>query len=240
MKTHETMRVRILGTRGEIDSRTPLHTKHSGVLIDHSLLFDVGEQVFLKHQPRAIFITHLHPDHAFFVRAHTRTPIFTMPVYAPEKWPGVTIKVQQRRLVVGPYVITPIPTEHSLKVLSQAYLIEKDGIRVLYTGDLFWIKKEHRKQLKNLSLVITEASHLKKGGLIRRQAGSKRAYGHAGIPDLLHLFKPYTNHVVLMHFGSWFYAAGARKARRQIQACARECGMRVDVGYDDMCMILTK
>jgi glyoxylase-like metal-dependent hydrolase (beta-lactamase superfamily II) len=62
------MKIEILGTRGEIKNLKPYHAKHSGVFIDNDLLFDLGEKEYLKLNPEHIFITHLHPDHAFFAR----------------------------------------------------------------------------------------------------------------------------------------------------------------------------
>jgi glyoxylase-like metal-dependent hydrolase (beta-lactamase superfamily II) len=64
------MNIKILGTRGEIKVSAPYHSRHSGVLIDNTLLLDCGEPEFLDYKPQAILITHLHPDHAFFVRHH--------------------------------------------------------------------------------------------------------------------------------------------------------------------------
>ena len=62
------MKITILGTRGEIEPTAPYHARHSGLLVDDTLMFDLGEQEFLAYKPSYIFITHLHPDHAYFVR----------------------------------------------------------------------------------------------------------------------------------------------------------------------------
>jgi len=50
---------------GEIRKSCPYHSKHPGVLIDEKILLDIGEEEFLKYKPEYVFITHLHPDHAF-------------------------------------------------------------------------------------------------------------------------------------------------------------------------------
>ena len=40
------MRVKILGTRGEIKIRNPLHDNHSGILIDKTILCNIGEKKY--------------------------------------------------------------------------------------------------------------------------------------------------------------------------------------------------
>jgi len=60
------MNIKILGTRANIKTQQPLHGKHTGILCDHKIMLDVGEKEFQSEKPAVIFITHLHPDHAFF------------------------------------------------------------------------------------------------------------------------------------------------------------------------------
>ncbi len=188
------MKIKILGTRGEIKAKSPYHSKHSGILIDHIFLFDLGEKEYLKLNPKHIFITHLHPDHAFFVRKEEK---LKRKFYTPENF--------KTKKQFGKYQISSIPTIHSKKVKSQAYLIQKNNKKILYTGDLIWIAKKYHSALKNLDLVITEASFIRKGGVIRRDKKTQEIYGHNGIPDLINLFKKFTNQILFMHFGSWFY-----------------------------------
>ena len=131
------MQITILGTRGEIEPSKPYHSKHSGVLIDGKILLDVGEKEFLKHKPKLILITHLHPDHAFFV-SHDEDAIKQVkaPIYAPEAYNKFQVIKKTRKITFQGYTITPIPTIHSKLVVSQAYLIEKGNKKVLYTGDI--------------------------------------------------------------------------------------------------------
>jgi ribonuclease BN (tRNA processing enzyme) len=225
------MKVRILGTRGEIDAVANRHRYHSGILVDGILLFDLGEPVFLRTHPKVIFITHLHPDHAFFVNRPGQVPY---PVYAPEPYSNsVSIGVITESFRSGPYTVIPIPTQHSKRVRSDAYLVRKGPESVLYTGDMIGIDKEHHHLFHPVDLVITDGSYIRKGGLIRRDTESGTLFGHTGIPDLLRLFSPFTNHILFIHFGSWFYK-DINKARRKLKKLGAEYQLTVHVGYDGM------
>ena len=233
------MKIKILGTRGEIDFSLPYHSKHSGLLIDKGLLFDMGEKEFLKHQPKYIFLTHLHPDHAFFIRSNEKLiNLFSKKVpliFAPEKdrvnSELINLIKPLQRIKFKNYQVFPIPTHHSKKVKSTAYLIQRGKKRILYTGDMIWIDKRYHSLLNNLDLVITEGSFIKKGGMIRKDSKTGKIYGHTGIPDLINLFKRFTKTIVLIHFGAWFYR-DTNKAREKIKKLAKENNIDILVGYD--------
>jgi ribonuclease BN (tRNA processing enzyme) len=225
------MRVRILGTRGEIEETAPYHSRHSGILIDGTLMVDLGEREFLDRGPRAVLITHLHPDHAYFVRAGEVRPSGEIPIYAPEARPQYGVKLFEMPRTIAGYEVRPIPTHHSLKVRSQAYLIARGSARILYTGDMIWINKEYHPLLEGLDLVITEASYFRKGGFVKRDKASGTIYGHAGTPDLVRLFRDSCRRLVLVHFGAWFYRDIAR-ARRAIKELGRANDIDLEAGRD--------
>ncbi len=226
------MKITVLGTRGEIEESAPYHSKKSGILIDDILLLDCGDKRFLKYNPHYILITHLHPDHAYFVR-HNEEPDFGIPVYAPEKFLSVPITISSKPFTIDGYKVTPIPTIHSIKVKSNAYLVEHNGSAILYTGDMIWIEKKYQQLLPALDLVITEASFLRKGGMIRREKETGQIYGHTGIPNLITFFKNYTHTMLLVHFGAWFYK-DIQKSRSAIKKLAQEYDMEIIVGYDGL------
>src|SRR5271155_85080 len=190
------MDIKILGTRGEIKPSAPYHSKKSGVLVDNKIMLDCGDERFLAYHPRYILITHLHPDHAFFVReGHYTIPDAT--VYAPERFQNAPIiRTTTKPFTLSGYCVTPIPTIHSIKVKSNAYLIEHGKKRILYTGDMIWIEKKYHHLLHNLDLVITEASHMRLGGLVRRDPKTGKIFGHTGVPNLIALFHQYTPSIV--------------------------------------------
>ncbi len=212
------MKIKILGTRGEIKESAPWHTRHSGVLVDDTFLFDLGEEEYLKYNPDFILFTHFHPDHACFVRHKNKLNI-QPGAYGPEDTDELKVKIVDSPFTIKGYRFIPIPTIHSLKVKSLAYITEYDNKRILYTGDLAWMEKKYQKKLGKLDMVITEGSFIRKGGMIRRDQKSGKIFGHTGVPDLIRIFQQYTSHIVLMHLGSWFMK-DVKMAREKIQELA--------------------
>ncbi|NYT17662.1 MAG: hypothetical protein GKC06_06635 [Methanomicrobiales archaeon] len=225
------MHLTVLGTRGEVEESAPSHSRHSGILIDGTLLFDIGEKEYLDIRPDHIFITHLHPDHAFFI---TDPAPVDVPMYGPEAYEDtVTVTMMNAPVSLGPYTITPIPTHHSKLVRSAAYLVRRGEESLLYTGDLIWINREFHHLFDPVDLVITDGSLIRKGGRIRRDAETGTLYGHSGIPDLVRLFAPFTSRILFVHFGSWFYE-DIDAAREKIAALGEEYGVSVRAAHDGM------
>jgi hypothetical protein len=195
-------------------------------------MLDLGEEEFLNYQPKAIFITHLHPDHAFFITGERLKT--NIPVYAPEPSREFTNIIPiSDTLRVGPYQVTPVPTHHSKLVKSTAYLIDNREQKLLYTGDMIWINKEYHHLFTGLRLVITDGSYMRQGGMVRKDKESGQIYGHNGIPDLINLFQPFTRHILFVHFGSWFFAS-IKGARRKLEELGQSHGINIHIGYDGM------
>lgn len=232
---HTDMKIKILGTRGEIPQSAPYHSRQSGILVDGELMLDLGEEEFLKYRPKNILFTHLHPDHAFFTRDPENAPEIGIPMYGPEPYNrgGIRVKKFEGSGKLGNFRIRTIPVIHSLKVDSHAIIVSRGGRRFLYTGDMLWIKKWYHRYLKDLDLVITEGSFIRKSGMVRRDKETGRIYGHAGVGKLIGTFAPYTDRIVLVHFGSWLYR-DMKKGRRKVQDLADRESVEVTVGYDGL------
>ena len=84
---------------------------------------------------------------------------------------------------------------------------------------------------RGLDLAITDGSHIRKGGMIRRDKETGALYGHTGIPDLIRMFKDYTPNILFVHMGNWFVkdpAGGKEKAPGAGQRKRGQCHGRVD------------
>lgn len=198
------MKIEFLGTRGKIKPSAPGYKNHTGILIDDQLLFDVGEEEFLEFPHQVIFFTHYHPDHAFFISAGESFEVAT-PHYGPESHPLLPhVRIFDSSLKWGDYRITSFPVIHALNLQSLGYVIEKDGKRVMLTGDVAWIEKGVLDKLPSMDLVCTEASFINKGGRINRMDG--KIYGHTGIPDLIRILSKVTRRIAFAHYGEWFFS----------------------------------
>lgn len=227
------MRVEILGTRGNIPLSARAHARHSGILIDGRLLLDLGETSYLRRRPKHIFITHLHPDHAALLRSEVALAAET---YVPEPCRALPqAKVISGLVRAGAHRVVPVPTRHSVHVRSVGYVVEKGRRRIFYSSDLFSIHPRYRSRLGRLDLVITDGSFIRRGGFVRVDAATGRRFGHAGIPDLVAFFRPFTSRIVITHFGSWFYSDIAASRRR---IAALSDGGRVIAARDGMVVVV--
>ena len=75
--------------------------------------------------------------------------------------------------------------------------------------------------------------------MIKKDSKTGKLYGNAGIPDLIKLFKPFTHHILFIHFDSWFYKR-TKKARAKLNELGRMGGISMLVGYDGMQIDLVK
>lgn len=222
------MDITILGTRGLVDDTAEKYKNHSGILIDDKILIDAGEKEYLELNPDCIFITHLHPDHAFFEEEDATIDI---PVYAPE--PGsveCTVISSFEKIDVGSYTITAIPIIHSVRVKSLGYMVEKDK-KFLYTSDLV---RPATAVLPDMDMVITDGSFIRHHGLIRKTLRGLQ-YGHNGIPDLVNLFSDITDFIVITHYGSWFYK-DIEESIKKIESLGND--VTVKAAYDGMVISL--
>ena len=84
-------------------------------------------------------------------------------------------------------------------------------------------------QLGKLEVVITEGSFFRSGGMLRKDEDSGQIFGHTGIPDLVKMFEPYTHHLIIIHFGSWFMK-DVKAGREKIEQLGNK-NLKVEAAY---------
>jgi hypothetical protein len=143
------------------------------------------------------------------------------------------VRIAHSTVRIDPYKVIPIPTHYSKKVKSVACLVDNGDRKLLYTADMTWMNNEYHGLFNDLALVVTEASFISKGGMVRRDKYAGQIYGHTGVPNLIDLFKQFTCHISFMHFGNCFYE-GARAVRRRLNTLGKTNGTNTYVGYNNM------
>jgi hypothetical protein len=127
------MKLTFLGTRGEIEARTSRHCMHSSLMVSYQgseVMVDCGADWLCQIndlRPKAIFITHAHPDHSWGLKGGAPCP-----VYAPEEtWRliqdydvrGRHVVEHQTAIKVGGIVFEAFPVEHSIRAPAVGYRI---------------------------------------------------------------------------------------------------------------------
>ncbi len=227
------MRIKILGTRGNVTASAPKHARHSGILVDGRILLDLGEAAYLDYRPRCVFITHLHPDHAAFMRADVRMNAEIFLPEATSRLPGA--RVISRPVRIDSYRVVPVPTVHSHRARSLGYIVRSRDRSFFYGSDMVFVEPRYRHRLRHLDLAIIDGSYIRRGGLVRIDRESGAYYGHAGIPDLVEFFRPFCRRIVVAHFGSWFYK-DVEASIRKIESLGD--GARVIAAHDGLAMNL--
>lgn len=242
---HLFMKLRFLGTRGEIEARTRRHGMHTSLLVSYrgaGVMIDCGLDWLGKikrMRPSAILLTHAHPDHAWGLKQGAPCPVF-----APQKtWQTLpAFPIEDRRLFeervptkICGIIFEAFAVEHSLLAPAVAYRISAGRACIFYAPDVIFIH-ERATALKNVQLYIGDGATLTR--LFIRKRGPS-LIGHASVRDQLSwCAKEGVPRAIITHCGSEIVTGDERKIAAQLQAITQERGVRVDIAYDRMRLIV--
>lgn len=182
------MWVQFLGTKGEIEERSPTHSLHSGIIVGYQkdrLLVDIGEEQFLQESYSAVLLTHYHPDH--FAKGILRIPC---KLYSTKEILSLIPKEVEftpryisvgKPFEIGDFKINSYKVYHSIKTPSVAYKITAGEHTILLSGDVISIANRD-EALSGVDVYIGDGSFLEKD-MVRRK--DSEIFGHSSVKTQL-------------------------------------------------------
>jgi phosphoribosyl 1,2-cyclic phosphodiesterase len=239
------MKLRFLGTRGEIEKRTRRHRMHTSLMVSYrgaDVMIDCGLDwlgKFERLQPDAIVLTHAHPDHAWGLKNGAPCP-----VHAPQKtWETLTrCRVEDPHLIeertptkICGITFEAFAVEHSILAPAVGYRVSAGRARIFYAPDLVFIH-ERTAALKNVQIYIGDGATVTQSFIRRR---GKTLIGHSPVrTQLTWCEKECVSLAVITHCGSEIVTGDERKLSAKLQTIAAERGIEVRIAYDGMKLTL--
>ncbi len=235
------MKLTFLGTKGNIDSSTRRHRRHTSTIVSYHgrrVMIDCGEDWTDQVHDldlHAIVITHAHPDHAFGLKNGAPAP-----VYATKwSWDDIgdypieekhQLALRRERRIQG-MVFEPFPVEHSTIAPAVGYRIKAGRVIVFYAPDLVYIH-DRTEALQGARLYIGDGATLTRS-MVRRSEES--LIGHTPFrTQLTWCRKEGVPRAIVTHCGSAIVAKDERKVGARLRRLARERGVHVTIAHDGM------
>ena len=235
------MILRFLGTRGEIEARTRAHRMHASLEVAYrgrSVMIDCGsdwrERVW-RLAPRAIVLTHAHPDHAGGLVDGAPCPVWA----TEETWRALERYPVADRRVLRPRVATRIrgitfeafPVVHSLIAPAVGLRITAGRARVFYVPDLVSIP-DRAAALRDVDIYVGDGASLVRP-LVRRRDGT--LIGHVAVRTQLGWgAKEGVPRAIITHCGSQIVTADGRAVAARVRAMGEARGVRAEVARDGL------
>ncbi len=238
------MKLTFLGTRGNIEARTRRHRMHTSLRVAYrgrSVLIDCGEDWLGRLDelsPRAIVITHAHPDHAHGLKEGAPCPVWA----TDEAWEDMEPWGIERRRVLprDPFEVRGIafeafPVEHSTRCPAVGYRITAGRVAIFYAPDLVYIH-DRADALDGAKLYVGDGATLDRSFVRRR---GDRLIGHAPVrTQLTWCRKEGVPRAIVTHCGSQIVEGDERTLGAKLSEMAEERGVEAEIAHDGMEVIL--
>lgn len=239
------MKLKFLGTRGEIDIKTRLHRMHSSLEVSyrgHRVMIDCGADWLgrvHRIRPEAIVLTHAHPDHAWGLKNGAPCRVYG----TEQTWrclkgfplPDRALVESRARFWIHNIVFEAFPVEHSLRAPAVGYRITAGRTSIFYVPDLVRIYEQH-EALSDIRVYVGDGASLRRP-IIRKRDGS--LIGHASIRTQLGwCHREGVQRVLITHCGSQIVGADSRIINSDIRALSLEQGVEARVAFDGLEIVL--
>lgn len=239
------MKLTFLGTRGEIEARTRRHNIHSSLMVSYrgkKVMVDCGADWLGRLdelKPKAIAITHAHPDHAWGLKEGAPCPVYA----TKEAWRLMEgYGIGERRMVehrsaagIEGMIFEAFPVEHSIRAPAVGYRISAGGATMFYAPDVVYIHDRGRA-LAGAKLYVGDGATVTRS-MVRKRDGA--LIGHAPIQtQLTWCQKEGVPRASFTHCGTELVIGDEKNLIAKIDEMARKRGVRVEVAHDGMEVVL--
>jgi len=239
------MKLKFLGTRGNIEARTRRHGMHSSLTVSYygkEVMIDCGEDWLeeVEHlKARAIVVTHAHPDHAWGLKDGAPCPVYA----TEESWErmedfgiqdGRGIALREPSDIEG-IIFEAFPVDHSTRAPAVGYRVTAGEVTIFYVPDVVWIR-DREEALSGAKVYIGDGATVTRS-MVRKIEGT--LIGHTPLrTQLTWCQKVGVPRAIFTHCGSEIVEGDERTLGAKIRDLAQERGVEAEIAHDGMELVL--